>query len=1443
MRVAVTISQIGALLRLVVITTASLAHGASLEDALLAHLRDLSAVGSRVTGYPGAAAAADLIEARLRAAGSDTVYRRSIRVPVPVDLGAAIVVDDAEYPLYCMWPNMARTPTTGPDGVEGRLVYAGRARPEQVAGADLRGAIVLLEYDCAGDWVRVFDAGAVAVVFLAAEGGDPVDRAHRSEGAVHFLSTSADMPRFYAEADVASLLRRAAPATVARLTGRMDWREVEAPTLVAVVPGTDPGRPQEAVVVASYYDAISPVPARAPGADQACGVAVWLELARRLLEDPPARTVVLVTAPGHFQALAGMRDFVDLLRRQADGEAPTTALQQRLAPLRIGAVLCLDLSSRGAAIALQQAGTPYRVRTVRPALFDRVEAIAEVYEAQRLAGRRILGGRLRPLSVRRDLGRLPEPIPVDGSVASLAGFLGLTLVTAGDSRPLFDSPEDRVEAVDIAGLARQARFLLSFVPTLLDDPEADWHPERAKDSYGVLTGRFVTWGAGAFQPDAPVAGALVQVRSLQHVLAGVRADLLTLTAADGSFALRGLEARTLYLKPVDLEAYAVDTVSGRLHTVVDRGPSGSVTYPARVRMDHNDEERTLVGFRARSLVLPDLFDPRSLQTLDHARLLDAEGDADLERYGLSLPVTAAVIDRDGYFDGAGPRKDRVGVLFVPPERAVKVVMTSGHLGIGQRLLLLGGDSDDPFGDGLPPAAGSPVLAGLAGRVASDFTRLNEHRLVDLESHGISSRSLRQLHERSRQRALGTDVASQREAWSLAARAHNAIADLGADAVTGVLFVLLALLPFSVFVERLVFEARGINRQVAWTAATFLAAFALLRYTHPAFNLTLYPLVVLIGFLILALSVVVTAIGLGRLNAQLGRSVSPVVARHRAESRRTAMAGRAFLLGVAQMRRRPLRTALTCATLVLLTFSLVSFTAVVSTARFHMNPQARGSGGADAVLLRNPGWTGLVGAVSDHLGISLGVEAAPRMWYEKPGLVRHAGQTTRVAAVLGLAPQERTVTDIDALLVAGRWFSGARHECLLPVERAAEIGLSAADVGTALVDYFGEDYRLVGLFDAAAFDAYVDVGGTPMTPLDIDAYQPEERRAGADRRGEAPAFAHLPARQILLLPARVVAGMGRYARLASVAAPLPGGREQLERFAHSVDDNLFARLDGRLWVVDTAKDYAMSGERGVWVPLLIAALIVFNTMLGSVYERTSEIATFNSVGLAPNHVAGLFLAEAAAFATLGGVGGYLVAQVVSKVGLVAGAFPGLTVNFSSYSAVGTLAMVMALVVLSAVYPARTAGRLCVPGIERSWQLPRPHGDDLDLTMPFSLRRREAIGLCRFVAEYLATCDEQSIGAPFYAEQVDVSGVGESAGAVRAMVWLAPFDSGVSQRLRIDLLPGEDGYVTLSLSLRRSSGDEGTWLRANRHFVDGVRRQFLMWRALSEAERTLYMEPPP
>ena len=84
------------------------------------------------------------------------------------------------------------------------------------------------------------------------------------------------------------------------------------------------------ILVGAHYDAMSPVPALAPGAEQAGSAAALLELARVLARQPPQRTICLVLTAGHFQNLAGMRHLVPLVQRAAArrpdrrGKGPTT---------------------------------------------------------------------------------------------------------------------------------------------------------------------------------------------------------------------------------------------------------------------------------------------------------------------------------------------------------------------------------------------------------------------------------------------------------------------------------------------------------------------------------------------------------------------------------------------------------------------------------------------------------------------------------------------------------------------------------------------------------------------------------------------------------------------------------------------------------------------------------------------------------------------------------------------------------------------------------------------------------------------------------------------------------------------------------------------------------------------------------------------------------------
>lgn len=88
--------------------------------------------------------------------------------------------------------------------------------------------------------------------------------------------------------------------------------------VIGVVEGSDPALRDEAIVLTAHYDALGVV--RSSGGDDgivngaddnASGVAVLLEVARSLAEDPPVRTVLFVALSGEEQGLWGSVFFLD----------------------------------------------------------------------------------------------------------------------------------------------------------------------------------------------------------------------------------------------------------------------------------------------------------------------------------------------------------------------------------------------------------------------------------------------------------------------------------------------------------------------------------------------------------------------------------------------------------------------------------------------------------------------------------------------------------------------------------------------------------------------------------------------------------------------------------------------------------------------------------------------------------------------------------------------------------------------------------------------------------------------------------------------------------------------------------------------------------------------------------------------------------------------------
>ncbi|MDP6108027.1 MAG: ABC transporter permease, partial [Candidatus Brocadiia bacterium] len=186
--------------------------------------------------------------------------------------------------------------------------------------------------------------------------------------------------------------------------------------------------------------------------------------------------------------------------------------------------------------------------------------------------------------------------------------------------------------------------------------------------------------------------------------------------------------------------------------------------------------------------------------------------------------------------------------------------------------------------------------------------------------------------------------------------------------------------------------------------------------------------------------------------------------------------------------------------------------------------------------------------------------------------------------------------------------------------------------------------------------------------------------------------------------------------------------------------------GKVARLATRGRLSVGGLKGLVVPVLIAALIVFNTMLGAVYERVTEIKVYAAVGLAPIHIASLFFAESCVFAVVGTMCGYLLGQVVS-FGLmhVPWLMAGISLNYSSVSAVWSALLVIAIVIASTAYPARMAGKLSVPDETRKMIIQRPTSDIWEIRFPFTVSSKEALGVMGYLRDYFVTNNEDSVGA--------------------------------------------------------------------------------------------------
>jgi hypothetical protein len=1023
-------------------------------------------------------------------------------------------------------------------------------------------------------------------------------------------------------------------------------------------------------------------------------------------------------------------------------------------------------------------------------------------------------------------------------------------------------------------------------------------PKKIELKRADFTGRVYAAGVGrSIVPNYPVAGALVGVRL---ATAGRLVRPFGFSDVYGRYAFRITPVSPTFGDWAGFSPLAVRYgADGIIDYIKDIGAKGQRVYASEslsiASRSMGGRNVNLVLFRADPISVLDMINPQTLK---------AYSDVDAWRQRTLQPFESFYKWKDDFVTLFVPPNQRLFLIFnaASPENEALQVIRAFALGDTPANAPDTGNEID--GPGFLPAE-TPIVTDVPLHAARSMTALNAKRLTLQERSGMADELTLNFHRRSLDlldslreggASLSDRLLKSRDALTYAILNHPVIRGNVIEAVIGIVWYIGLLVPFVIFSEKLVFGFSDIRKQLVAHLVIFLIVFGLLRLLHPAFHMIRSSLMILLGFIIFLISTLVTLMISGRFKENLDEIRQKQAKVKGADVNTAGVLGTAFMLGLNNMHRRKVRTGLTCATLVLLTFVMICFTSVQS----NVVDRASATGRApyQGFLVKNEDSIPI--AVSETAALSskyghrfilnqrhayVGVQKITQEKFNPDIRVSTIGDTSGEArrqrlfnSCLLFDSTEPLAGDIKLLTSRG-WFTSEQQisttapvPIMLPASGADELNIrpEQVDAGGVFVLVNGVRCEVVGIFDADSLSSLRDLDGYGLLPFDIMALQTirligantvlAEQGSpviGADQvllsiNGRFPSAVSI--RDVTARPMSVAIEIPALPRRNVMGVELPGNsyreaRETVNSYLEQSGRPSYYGLDRFSYYGRRMRERSMGGMIDMLIPLIIAALTVVNTMRGSVYERRDEIFVYNAVGIAPRYIFFMFFAEAFVFSVMGSVLGYILSQGTGKILTALDWTGGLNMNFTSLSTVYASLTIVGAVFLSTWFPARSAMEIAAPAEDAGWKLPAPDGNRLHFKLPFTFDRFDRIAVLGFFARYLDDNGEGSSG-PFFAgppelgisPEPDEHGRGGAVPQISATIWLKPFDLGVSQRMTIDLpTDPETGEFIAQITLARLSGTADAWNRLCHGFTGRVRRHFLHWRAVTpDLKESLYRE---
>ncbi|MBW1751192.1 MAG: peptide ABC transporter permease, partial [Deltaproteobacteria bacterium] len=678
---------------------------------------------------------------------------------------------------------------------------------------------------------------------------------------------------------------------------------------------------------------------------------------------------------------------------------------------------------------------PLRAIINRTAAFRDIDAALLASAANTPVAAPTFVSTLRPNRLQPWQDLLPDKPKMAGEVASLAGLPGLTLATIGDLRSNWGTPWDTPANVNWLQATAQVQLALELIDGL--DHAQELGLGYIRNGFSTVSGKSSLLLHGELFAEHPAAGTVLlafQGPARYHLI----------TDLQGHFLLKGVADKKHVQDKVILEGYRFSEQDGSVTWAIDKKRTGKSAY--RVKMRRQAMKTDLIMFNCRQTTVFNLLEPRSLRYMTKLQLLDGRREAPPERYWYSRIDTRSSI---------------IASIFLEPETRLKLTLSDTVL--KKKMILSNGTAKDPMGSGYR-VDDYPSLYHTNYLAARDMWALLTPRITNLEEHGIFDERISELQQNGLQALAQADLSLSEQrydifneeasrSWALASRVYDHVERTQKDVLFGVLFYIALFVPFAFCMERLLFGFVSIYKRIVAFSGILGLLILIIARVHPAFQLAYSPTVVILAFFIIGLSALVTMIIVMRFEDEM------ILLQRRATHKRPAEIsswkafGAAFFLGVSNLRRRRLRTVLTCLTLIILTFTIMSFTSVKSMRRqnrLQFAPEAPYQG----LLVKNIDWTKLPpDALPVFRSLFDGqVQVAPRVWLssDDPGraaqiVTRFQNEPIMMQGLTGLSSTEPAVTGLDRILLKGRWFSeGERKAVLIPAALAERIDIDPDD---------------------------------------------------------------------------------------------------------------------------------------------------------------------------------------------------------------------------------------------------------------------------------------------------------------------------------------------------------------------------------------------------------------